>query len=57
VIRQSEQALDAILFWMTIVPIGGILASAALIYFYPVTNALHARIERDLAQASGTQGG
>jgi GPH family glycoside/pentoside/hexuronide:cation symporter len=53
---QSEQALDAILFWMTIVPIGGILASAALVFFFPVTNALHARIERDLAQGSSPRG-
>jgi Na+/melibiose symporter-like transporter len=55
VTQQSEQALEAILFWMTIVPIAGIAASAALIFFFPVTNALHARIERDLSQGAKPQ--
>jgi Na+/melibiose symporter-like transporter len=49
VTAQTPEALEAIRFWMTIVPISGLLTSAVLIYFFPVTNALHARIERDLA--------
>jgi GPH family glycoside/pentoside/hexuronide:cation symporter len=55
VATQSPEALEAIRFWMTIVPIGGLLASAALIFFFPVTNVLHARIERELAGAPEPQ--
>jgi GPH family glycoside/pentoside/hexuronide:cation symporter len=49
VTAQTPEVLEAIRLWMTIVPISGLLTSAVLIYFFPVTNALHARIERDLA--------
>jgi GPH family glycoside/pentoside/hexuronide:cation symporter len=51
VAAQSPEALEAIRFWMTIVPISGLLLSSALIFFFPVTNALHARIERELSEA------
>ena len=50
VTAQSPEALSAINFWMTIVPISGILLSAAIIYFWPVGNALHLRIEEELRE-------
>lgn len=45
---QTPQALAAIALWMTLVPAAGFLVSAAIIAFFPVSNAVHARVEADL---------
>lgn len=45
---QTAEALGAITLWMTLVPAAGFLMSALIIGFFPVSNALHARIEADL---------
>ncbi|SIN65528.1 glycoside/pentoside/hexuronide:cation symporter, GPH family [Parasphingorhabdus marina DSM 22363] len=52
VINQTPEALAAIGFWMTIIPISGILLSALIIFFFPVSNSLHSQIERDLRDSS-----
>jgi GPH family glycoside/pentoside/hexuronide:cation symporter len=49
VAAQSPAALEAIALWMTLVPAAGFLLSAAVIFFFPVSNAVHARVQADLA--------
>lgn len=48
VTAQTPETLEAIRFWMTVAPATGILLSAVIIAFFPVSNFLHARIEAAL---------
>jgi GPH family glycoside/pentoside/hexuronide:cation symporter len=48
VTHQTPEAMQAIHFWMTIAPISGFVLSAVFIFFFPITNAMHVRIESDL---------
>jgi GPH family glycoside/pentoside/hexuronide:cation symporter len=52
---QTPETLAAITLWMTLVPAAGFLLSAAIIVFFPVSNAVHARVEAEL-KARGSLG-
>jgi GPH family glycoside/pentoside/hexuronide:cation symporter len=56
VAAQPPAALEAITLWMTLVPTAGFMLSAAIVYFFPVSNAVHARVQADLAARAQSPG-
>jgi GPH family glycoside/pentoside/hexuronide:cation symporter len=56
VAAQPPAALEAITLWMTLVPTAGFMLSAAIVYFFPVSNAVHASVQADLAARAQSPG-